>query len=91
MILSRARRLTGSRLMIVLTMNKPGVGPFNRAVRAFAGSAKDVVLIAWHSQAARQHLLGGDGIHASASGYRRRAALMADGIQAWQDQPQRRL
>ena len=71
--LSRARKLTGRRLMIVLTMNKPGVGPFNRAVRAFANSTDDVALIPWHSMAAKRHLLGGDGIHASASGYRRRA------------------
>jgi hypothetical protein len=82
--LSRARKLSGRRLMIVLTMNKPGVGPFNRAVRAFARSTDDVALIPWHSMAARKHLLGGDGIHANASGYRRRAVLVAQRIQALQ-------
>lgn len=80
--LSSARRLIGSRLMLTFTINKPGVAPFNRAVRAFARSDDDVALIPWHSLAAKKHLLGGDGIHASAPGYWRRAELTADYIQA---------
>jgi hypothetical protein len=78
--LRRARTLTGDRLMIVFTMNKPGVAPFNRAVKAFARSADNVVLIRWHSTAGKEHLLAGDGIHAGASGYRRRAALVSHQI-----------
>lgn len=72
--LHRARKQTRDRLMIVLTMNKPGVGRFNGAVRTFARSADNVVLIDWHATAGREALLAGDGIHASAWGYRRRAA-----------------
>ena len=72
-----ARRWTGARLMIVFTLNKPAVGPFNHAVRAFARSAENVILVDWRSTAAREHLLAGDGIHPSPSGYRRRAALVS--------------
>ena len=74
--LRRARTLTGERLLIVFTLNKPGAGPFNSVIRAFAGSADNVFLVDWRSAAARGHLLAGDGIHASPSGYRRRAALV---------------
>jgi lysophospholipase L1-like esterase len=74
--LRRARALTGERLLIVFTLNKAGADPFNRVIRAFAGSADNVFLVDWHSTAARRHLLAGDGIHASPSGYRRRAALV---------------
>jgi lysophospholipase L1-like esterase len=75
--LRRARTLTGQRLMIVFTLNKPTAGAFNRTIRAFGRSADNVFLVDWHSAAARGHLLGGDGIHASPSGYRRRAALVS--------------
>ena len=75
--LRRARTLTGERLMIVFTINKPGAGPFNRTIRAFGRSADNVFLVDWHSTAARGELLSGDGIHASPSGYRRRAALVS--------------
>ena len=75
--LRRARTLTGERLLIVFTLNKPGARPFNNAIRAFARSADNVFLVDWRSTAARRHLLAGDGIHASPSGYRRRAALVS--------------
>jgi lysophospholipase L1-like esterase len=74
--LRRARALTGERLLIVFTLNKAGAHPFNSVIRAFAESADNVFLVDWHSTAARRHLLAGDGIHASPSGYRRRAALV---------------
>jgi hypothetical protein len=74
--LRRARTLAGERLLIVFTLNKPGAQPFNSVIRAFAGSADNVFLVDWRSTAARGHLLAGDGIHASPSGYRRRAALV---------------
>jgi hypothetical protein len=74
--LRRARTLTGQRPMIVFTLNKPGAQPFNTAIRAFGRSADNVFLVDWHSTATRRHLLAGDGIHASPSGYRRRAALV---------------
>jgi len=78
--LERARALTGERLMVVLTLNKPGAGRFNRAIRAFARSTSNVALVDWHATAGREQLLAGDGIHASATGYRRRATLIADAI-----------
>ena len=87
--LHRARREAGERPMIVFTLNKPGAGPFNRALRAFAARAPDVELIDWRAQAARERLLGGDGIHASAAGYRRRAALVAGRLRALADVPVR--
>ena len=74
--LRRARTLSGECLLIVFTLNKPGAGPFNTVIRAFARSADNVLLVDWHSTAARGHLLARDGIHASPSGYRRRAALV---------------
>jgi hypothetical protein len=74
--LRRARTVTGQRLMIVFTVNKPAAGPFNRTIRAFGRSADNVLLVDWHSAATRRHLLAGDGIHASPSGYRSRATLV---------------
>jgi lysophospholipase L1-like esterase len=71
------RRLTGARRMIVFTLNRPSARRFNRAVRAFASSARDVALIDWHATARRERLLSRDGVHAAARGYRRRAALIA--------------
>ena len=74
--LRRARALSGERLMIVFTLNKPNARPFNRVIRSFARSSDNVGLIDWHAAAVREHLLGADGIHASPWGYRRRAALV---------------
>jgi hypothetical protein len=75
--LRRGRRLSGARRMIVFTLNRPGARLFNRAVRAFASSARNVALIDWHTTARREGLLSGDGVHAATHGYRRRAALIA--------------
>lgn len=72
--LTRAHRLSGQRLLVVFTMNKPGVAPFNRAVVDFARSTANVLMIDWHAMATRRRLLAGDGIHATTSGYHRRAA-----------------
>lgn len=73
-----ARWWCANRLMVVLTLNKPGVRPLNRVVRAFAASNANVVLIDWHSLALRERLLGSDGVHASYAGYGRRARLIAN-------------
>jgi lysophospholipase L1-like esterase len=78
--LRRARAMTGERLMVVFTLNKPAAGPFNTTIRAFGRSAENVILVDWHSTASSRHLLAGDGIHASPSGYRRRAALVSSVI-----------
>ena len=74
--LRRARALSGERLMIVFTLNRPNARPFNHMVRGFVRSSANVRLIDWHAAAAKGHLLGADGIHASPSGYRRRAVLL---------------
>ena len=75
--LKRARRRARGRRMIVFTLNRPQARRFNRVVRDFASSARDVALIDWHASARRERLLSADGIHAAAHGYRRRAALIA--------------
>jgi lysophospholipase L1-like esterase len=80
--LRSARTLTGDRPLIVFTLNKPGAQPFNNAIRGFARASDNVFLIDWHSTACSRHVLAGDGIHASPSGYRRRAALVAALIRA---------
>jgi len=80
--LHRARELTGERPLILFTLNKPGARSFNTAIRTFARSADNVFVIDWRLTAASAHLLAGDGIHASPSGYRRRAALVASLIRA---------
>jgi hypothetical protein len=75
--LRAARRTAGDRLMVVFTINKPGAAPFNRVIRRFAAGADTVELLDWRALAARERLLGPDGIHAAPAGYRRRAALVA--------------
>jgi hypothetical protein len=80
--LQRARRISGNRPLFVFTINKPGARPFNVALRRFAADARRVSLIDWRSVAAARHLLAADGIHADASGYRRRAGLLARAIRA---------
>jgi lysophospholipase L1-like esterase len=71
-----ARRTTAGRPMVVFTINKPGSAPYNATIRAFQRRAYGVWLIDWQGVAGRRHLLAGDGIHASAAGYARRAALV---------------
>jgi lysophospholipase L1-like esterase len=87
-----ARDLAAGRTLVTFTINKPGAGPFNRAVRSFASSAPGVVLVDWHSAAGRAHLLAGDGIHTSVAGYGRRAGLVAGRLkaQAAQGRPHQR-
>jgi hypothetical protein len=75
--LKRARKRAGDRLLVVFTLNKPRVAPLNGVLRDFARSADDVELIAWRAVAGKERLLAGDGIHATAAGYRRRARLIS--------------
>ena len=77
-----ARDEAGARLMVIFTISKPGAGPFNRAIREFAARADNVELLDWCATAATEGLLGGDGIHASVGGYRRRAGLVAACLRA---------
>lgn len=76
--LRAAHAHVGRRLMIVFTMNKPGVAPLNGMVRQFASSARNVLLIDWHASAHSGRLLAGDGIHPTYAGYSRRAGLIVD-------------
>src|SRR5918999_3083490 len=49
--LRRARKRAGDRLLVVFTLNKPGVAPLNRVLRDFAGSADNVELVDWRGGA----------------------------------------
>lgn len=82
MNLRLARTDAGERVMVVFTINGPGDRPFNRAIREFAAGAGNVELVDWHAWAAKEQLLGGDGIHASLAGYTRRAVLVAACLRA---------
>jgi hypothetical protein len=75
--LRRARKRAGDRLLVVFTLNKPGVAPLNGVLRDFARSADNVELVDWRAVAGKEKLLAGDGIHATAAGYRRRARLIS--------------
>ena len=77
-----ARREAAGRVMVVFTLNKPGAGPFNRATEPSRTRADNVVVVDWQSAAVKERLLGGDGIHASATGYKRRAALVEARLRA---------
>jgi hypothetical protein len=81
--LRRAHAWVAGRLLVVLTVNKPGAEPLNRVIRAFARARSRVLLIDWNAAARSERLLGGDGIHASGAGYARRAALIASSLRAW--------
>jgi hypothetical protein len=75
--LKRARKVVGSRLLVVFTLNVPGARSFNRVIRSFSATAPNVLLVDWHAAARAHSLLASDGIHASPRGYVRRAVLIA--------------
>ena len=85
--LRRARKRAGDRLLVVFTLNKPGVAPLNGVLRDFARSADNVELVDWRAVAGKEKLLAGDGIHATAAGYRRRARLISAFVVANQRAP----
>ena len=85
--LKRARRRAGDRPLVVFTLNKPGVAPLNGVLRDFAASADNVELVDWRAVAGKEGLLAGDGIHATAAGYRRRARLISAFVVANQRAP----
>lgn len=85
--LKRARRRAGDRPLVVFTLNKPSVAPLNGVLRDFAASADNVELVDWRAVAGKEGLLAGDGIHATAAGYRRRARLISAFVVANQRAP----
>lgn len=86
--LAAARRLTGSRCLVVATLNRPPyrgvpIDGLNRAVRSFAASNANVQLVDWHAAAeANRGLIGSDGVHPTPAGYAYRAKLFAGAIGA---------
>jgi hypothetical protein len=86
--LRRARGLAAERPLVLFTINKAGAAPFNRELRSFRTRDGNVVLVDWHSAAARAHLLASDGVHASGAGYGRRAALLARRLRELSRAPQ---
>lgn len=81
--LRAARRTAGSRCLVVSTLNRPErAATFNAEIRDFAGSAPNVELFDWRKQTSeRPRLLADDGVHATAEGYRRRAAGLIEAIE----------
>jgi hypothetical protein len=71
------RHEAGNREIVVFTINKPGAEPYNHAIKRFAAPGDGVVVLDWHATAVRERLLAGDCVHASVSGYARRARLVA--------------
>ncbi|MEY2463341.1 MAG: uncharacterized protein QOH64_1479, partial [Acidimicrobiaceae bacterium] len=80
------RGLVGRRCLVVATMSRPPyrgvtVDGLNRAVRSFASSTPNAVLVDWRSTAvANPSLMNSDGVHPTPSGYRLRARLFAQAI-----------
>jgi hypothetical protein len=84
--LAAARREAGARCLVVATLNRPPVGgvsvaDLNRAVRAFAASDPNVLVVPWHAEVrARPEYLGADRIHATQAGYAARGRVFAQAV-----------
>jgi hypothetical protein len=78
--LAAARRLTGSRCLVVSTVNRPGDSALNRVIARFASTTPRVELVDWHRVAHERDALGADGIHSTPEGYRIRADAEIDGM-----------
>ena len=84
--LAAARQATGSRCLVVATLNRPPLNGFpvdglNRAVESFASSTPGVQLVDWHAEAqADPSLLGPDEVHPTPRGYALRAQLFAEAV-----------
>jgi lysophospholipase L1-like esterase len=74
--LRAARRAAARRPLVTLTLNGRDSAARNRVLRAFARTRERVALVQWHRVAGGERLLAGDGVHASVSGYARRAAMV---------------
>jgi hypothetical protein len=86
--LAAARQLTGSRCLIVATLNRPPLAGIpidgqNAMIRRFAASTPNVVLVEWNDAAtSAPGVLQADGVHATGAGYAYRGALFADAIRS---------
>ncbi len=84
--LASVRRLVGGRCLVVATMSRPPyrgvtVDGLNRAVRSFAASTSNAVLVDWRSTAvANPRLINSDGVHPTSAGYQLRARLFARAV-----------
>lgn len=86
--LAAARQLTGSRCLVVATLNRPPLAGIpidaqNAMIRRFAATTPNVVLVEWNDAAAGSPgVLQSDGVHATGAGYAYRGALFADAIRS---------
>ena len=86
--LASARRIAGSRCMVIATLNRPPyngvpVTGLNQAVTSFAAADGNVALVDWHARAqADPSLLISDGVHPTPQGYALRAKLFAAAIRS---------
>lgn len=76
--ISQARRVAKGAMLIVPTVNGPDAENKNRVLRGLADRG-EIVLVDWASKSGG--LLASDGIHATPTGYRARAAMLAAALQ----------
>lgn len=85
--LERVKKIVGSRCIVVATVNRPPVGRIttaglNAALRAFAATSDNVLLVPWHDEAQARGVLGPDHTHATAAGYAARGKVFAEAVNA---------
>ena len=91
--LAAARQATGSRCLIVATLNRPplngvSVDGLNQALLAFARGEPKVQLVDWNAVAQSEpELLAPDRVHPTPEGYAVRAQLFADAVAACSNPP----
>lgn len=84
--LDAVRSLAGDRCIVVASLNRPpyngvSIDALNQVVRGFAANSQPAQLVDWRGAALSDPgLIGPDGVHATPSGYARRAQLVAEGI-----------
>ena len=77
--LNDARKIAKDRPLVVLTVNSgANTAALNDAVRDFANNHSGVFLIDWRQISQDENLIGGDNIHPTGAGYKRRARLIAN-------------
>jgi hypothetical protein len=77
--LGRIRSKLGGRHLVVATMNGAAAG-MNDELRDWCSGKKNVHLVKWRDYSQDHDVLGPDGIHPTASGYKRRAKLFSSQI-----------
>jgi lysophospholipase L1-like esterase len=76
--LQRVRKLAGNATVVVPTVNGPDAAAKNRLIRQL-GQQGAVRVVDWAAKS--KGLVGSDGIHASAQGYKRRAQMIRDALE----------